>query len=151
MALATYFSTRTTSACLLCDISPLLRPLRGWGYYYEYFNSNITWVEKVIPPNKQQGVVFSGSQQMTWHETTQKVIKEPKATYPLLPNLQQNKNNNNIFGWLEGSIWWVDVTGCGSPWSRTEEVGHPHWPGSHNQHALCVCVWLYESAVPALF
>lgn len=96
-------------------------------------------LKKLFPPNNSRE--WSSLTPNKWRDT--KPLKkrlEPKATYPLLPNLQQNNNNNNIFGWVEGSIWWVDVTGCGSPWSRTEEVGHPHWPGSHNQHALCVCV-----------
>lgn len=42
-------------------------------------------------------------------------------------------------------IWLFDVSGCGSPRAEPEEVGQPHWPGSHNQHAILECVSPHNS------
>lgn len=41
-----------------------------------------------------------------------------------------------------------DVSSCGSPGAEPEEVGQPHWPGSHNQCTVPACASPHNPVTP---
>lgn len=56
--------------------------------------------------------------------------------------VRENINQNKRFFPQQKAmkhIWLFDMSGSGSTGAEPEEVGQPHWPGSHNQDALLEC------------
>lgn len=62
--------------------------------------------------------------------------------------VRENINQNKRFFPQQKAmkhIWLFDMSGSGSTGAEPEEVGQPHWPGSHNQHALLECASPHNS------